>query len=111
MRTIRIGVAGLGFVGRETVRLLAANRERFRRRLGADVVLAAVADRDAAREAKALGLAKSVARLKDPQRLAGLPGLDIVVEVLGGIDAPKALALAALKSGRHLVTANKRLLS
>jgi homoserine dehydrogenase len=111
MRTIHVAVAGLGHVGRETVRLLLSNRERFRARLGADIELAAVADRDAAREAKALGLPPSVLRLRDPLKLATTPGIDIVVEVLGGIDAPKALALASLKGGRHLVTANKRLLS
>lgn len=111
MRTIKVAVAGLGFVGRETVRLLKANRERFRARLGADVVLAAVADRDAAREARALGLPSSVARLRDPQQLLLKDDIDIVVELLGGLDAPRDLALAALGRGRHLVTANKRLLS
>jgi homoserine dehydrogenase len=111
MRTLHVAVAGLGFVGRETVRLLAANRERFRKRLGADVALAAVADRDAGREARSLGLPTAVLRVRDPLELARLPGIDIVVEALGGIDAPRALALASLSSGRHLVTSNKRMLS
>lgn len=111
MRDIKVAIAGLGFVGRETVRLLAANRERFRARLGADVVLTAVADRDAAREAKALGLPQSIARLRDPQELLRRPDVDVVVELLGGLEAPQKLALAALSSGRHVVTANKRLLA
>ena len=109
-RVVRVGVAGLGFVGRETVRLLQANRERFAARLGADVVLSAVCDRQADREAKSLGLPASVARYKDPEKLAAA-GLDIVVELLGGLEAPRRLALAALRSGRCVVTANKLLLS
>ncbi len=111
MRTIQIAVAGLGFVGRETVRLLAANRERFAQRLGARVELAAVCDRQAALEAKRLKLPKSVLRARDPQELLRRPGLDIIVELLGGLEAPRKLVLGALRAGRHVVTANKRLLS
>ncbi len=111
MRTIKVAVAGLGHVGRETVRLLKANQARFQSRLGAAIVLAAVADRDVNREAKSLGLSACVARERDPQKLLSTPGLDIIIELLGGLEAPRALACATLKSGRHLVTANKRLLS
>lgn len=111
MRAIRVAVAGLGFVGRETVKLLAANRERFQERLGAPIELVAVADRDAVREARALKLPKSVARRKDPLELLAFPGVDAVVELLGGLEAPRRLALGTLRSGRHLVTANKRLLA
>jgi homoserine dehydrogenase len=110
-RTIRVAVAGLGVVGRETVRLLRRNQGRFARRLGATIEVAAVCDRDAAKEARALGLPASVKRLTDPSKLPSVPGVDIVVELMGGLDAPKALALASLSNGRHLVTANKRLIA
>lgn len=110
MRTIRVGVAGLGTVGRETVRLLAANRAEFRRRLGAELRLEAVCDRDASREAKALGLPAGVRRLKRPMELLALP-LDVVVEALGGLEDAEELALGALRSGRHVATANKRLVA
>lgn len=111
MRIIRVAVAGLGVVGRETVRLLRANRARFAGRLGAEIELAAVCDRQSRREAAALGLPKTVARVDDPSRLAQVPGVDIVVELLGGLDAPRKLALESLGAGRHLVTANKRLIA
>ena len=104
-------MAGLGTVGRETVRLLLSNREKFARRLGAKVELAAVCDIDVSRKAQGLGLARGVLRLKDPGKLAPLRNIDVIVELLGGLDAPRALVLAALRSGRHVVTANKRLLS
>lgn len=111
MRSIRVGIAGLGFVGKETVRLLRANREKFAKRLGVDIVLAAVADRRAGREAKALGLGSSIFRSADPIKLAARPDIDIAVELLGGLEAPKRFVLEALRRGKHVVTANKRLLS
>lgn len=111
MRTINVAVAGLGFVGRETVRLLVKNKEKFARRLGANLVLAAVCDREVSREAKRLGLSSSVFRATDPREIATRPGIDIVVEVLGGLEAPRKLVLDALRAGKHVVTANKRLLS
>ena len=111
MRTIQVAVAGLGFVGRETVRLLAANRERFAQRLGARIELAAVCDRQAELEARRLKLPKSVRRVRDPEELLRRPGLDVIVELLGGLEAPRRLVVGALRSGRHVVTANKRLLS
>jgi homoserine dehydrogenase len=111
MRTIRVAVAGLGVVGRETVRLLRENKDGFARRLGAPIELAAVCDRQASREAKSLGLPASVVRVEDPAALARVDRLDIVIELLGGLDAPKKLALGALRAGRHVVTANKRLIA
>lgn len=111
MRTIRVAVAGLGFVGREAVRLLRLNRSRFSRRLGARVLLSAVCDRDVEAEARRLNLPRSVLRARDPQELLRRQDVDIVVELLGGLDAPKRLVLGALRAGLHVVTANKRLLS
>jgi homoserine dehydrogenase len=110
MRTIRVAVAGLGFVGRETVRLLAANGPKFKRRLGAAVELSAVCDRRVEAEARALGLGRSILRTRDPQELLKSEA-DVIVELLGGLEAPRRLVLGALGMGRHVVTANKRLLS
>jgi len=111
VKTLTVAVAGLGTVGREAVRLLRERRGELRERLGAELVLAAVADRDAAREARALGLPASVARFTDPDAMAARCGADLYVELLGGYDAPRAFALAVLQRGKPLVTANKRLLA
>lgn len=111
MRTVSVAVAGLGTVGRETVRLLRARRAQLRERLGAELVLTAVADRAAAREARALGLPASVARFTDPLEMARRAGADVTIELLGGTDAARRLALSVLGRGGALVTANKRLLA
>jgi homoserine dehydrogenase len=111
VKTLTVAVAGLGNVGRETIKLLRERRAELRERLGAELVLVAVADRDAAREARALRLPSSVARYSDPLALAKRAVADLYVEVLGGYDVPRRFALEILKSGRSLVTANKRLLA
>ncbi|MFA6030924.1 MAG: homoserine dehydrogenase [Elusimicrobiota bacterium] len=109
--SIGVAVAGLGNVGREVARLLLARRASFRAALGADLRLAAVCDRRAAAEARRLGLPSSVRRTADWRELLGDPSVGVVVELFGGGSAARSLALAALRSGRRLVTANKLLVS
>lgn len=111
MNALNVAVAGLGTVGRETVRLLRERRAEFKERLGAELRLVAVADRDAAKEARALGLPSSVVRYTDPLEMAKRAEADLFVELLGGLDAPKRFALTVLGRAKALVTANKRLLA
>jgi homoserine dehydrogenase len=107
---LRIGVAGLGTVGAGLVRLLHANAEIVAARAGRPVVVAAVSARDRARDR---GLDLGAARWhEDPVALAAEPGLDAVVELIGGSEGPaRRLVEAALRAGRPVVTANKALLA
>lgn len=111
VKKLKVAVAGLGVVGRETVRLLRERRAELRERLGAELVLSAVADRQAAREARILGLPACVARYRDPAAMARGADADLFVELLGGFHTPKLFALTALGRGKPVVTANKRLLA
>lgn len=111
MKTLTVAVAGLGNVGREVCRLLLERRSALTRRLGAELVLTAVADRAAAAEARGLRLSPSVTRYRDPLAMARESRADLFVEVMGGLDAPRAFAQTVLGRGRALVTANKRLLA
>ncbi len=111
MNALNVAVAGLGTVGRETVRLLRARRSELKERLGAELRIVAVADRDASREALSLGLPASVVRYRDPIDMAKRAEADLFVELLGGLETPLRFALAALGRGKALVTANKRLLA
>jgi homoserine dehydrogenase len=110
MRSIGIGLAGLGNVGGEVARLLLARREDFRRLLGAELRLAAVCD-GRPQAASRLRLPKGVRRLRRWQDLLRDPEIEVVVELFGGEGAARELTLGALSSGRHVVTANKMLLS
>ena len=111
LKTIRVGVAGLGTVGAEAVRLLKDAEPDFRRRLGATLELSAVCDRRIDRIAAQLSLPRSVRRYRTPDKLAADPLLDVVVETIGGYGEARRLVLESLKRGRHVVTANKRLLA
>ena len=107
---LRIGIAGLGTVGAGLVRLLQANAEIVAARAGRPVVVAAVSARDRGRDR---GLDLGGARWHDePEALAAEPGLDAVVELIGGSEGPaRRLVEAALRAGRPVVTANKALLA
>jgi homoserine dehydrogenase len=111
VNALHVAVAGLGNVGHETARLLRARRAELRERLGAELKIVAVADRDVRREARALNLPTAVLRYRDPVEMARRADADLFVELLGGLETPRRFALAALKRGKALVTTNKRLLA
>jgi len=102
---LRIGVAGLGTVGGGVVKLAQEGR------IGAGAVeIAAVSARDRGR-ARAVDVS-GYRWVDDPLRLAADPGIDVLVEVIGGAEGPaKAAVEIALKRGAHVVTANKALLA
>ncbi|MDJ0948369.1 MAG: homoserine dehydrogenase [Alphaproteobacteria bacterium] len=107
---LKIAVAGLGTVGAETVRLLAANDEMLARRSGRQMVVTAVSARDRNKE-RGIDLGNA-AWFDDAVALASDADADVVLELIGGEDGiAKAVSEAALANGRDLVTANKALLA
>jgi len=109
---LRIGLLGLGTVGRAVAAALLDERwrERVRRRGGPSLRLVAVGVRDPGRS-RALELPASVEASDELEGLVARPDLDVVVELLGGIDPSERLVRSALALGRGVVTANKALLS
>ena len=107
---MRVGIAGLGTVGAGVVRLLHENAGLIAARAGQPITVAAVSARDRGRD-RGLAL-EGVEWLADPVQLATMPGLDAVVELIGGADGPAlTLVRTALGAGRPVVTANKALLA
>lgn len=107
---LKLGIAGLGTVGAGLVRLLTDNREHLTIALGREIVVAAVSARDRSKP-RDCDLSKAV-WFDDPVALAKSPDIDIFVELIGGDEGPARVAVeAALKAGRHVVTANKALLA
>ncbi len=107
---LKIAIAGLGTVGAETVRLIREQGGLIAARCGRPIEIAAVSarDRNKARPIELSGLAW----FDDPAAMAAAPGIDAVVELIGGSDGiAKATVEAALGAGRHVVTANKALLA
>ncbi len=108
-KTIKIGMAGLGTVGGGTYEVLKRNSDELYTRTGSRLELNSVACRNVER---ARGLVDdSVEVTSDVMALASDAQIDIIVEVMGGIEPAKSLVLAAIAAGKHVVTANKALLA
>jgi len=109
MKSIKIGLLGLGNVGYGTFSVLQRNQEEIKRRAGRGIEVVAVAVRDVAR-AEAL-IAGACRVVDDPYLIVNDPEIDIVVELIGGYDLAKTLVMQAIANGKHVVTANKALLA
>ena len=109
MNPIKIGLLGLGTVGRGTFEVLRRNQEEIRRRAGRGIEVTAVAVRDVAKARAIVGPTVQVSA--NPEDVVRHPDIDIVVEVMGGDTLARALVLEAIARGKHVVTANKALLA
>jgi len=103
---IRVGVIGAGTVGRAVIDILRENRSIISARSGDEIVVKSAVVRDL-EKADDLNVTLS----QDPYDILNDPEIDIVVELMGGIELPFELLKAALASGKAVVTANKALLA
>ncbi|MBI2243936.1 MAG: homoserine dehydrogenase [Nocardioides sp.] len=108
-KALRVAVLGCGSVGSQVVRLLEEQAHDLAARVGAPVELAGVAVRrpEAPREVEI----PTELITTDATALVTREDVDLVVEVIGGIEPARSLILAALESGKSVVTANKALLA
>jgi len=106
---VRIGILGLGTVGGGTVSLLRRNAEPLKRRLGRplEVTRVAVNDPNKARPVELDGIDVTT----DAESICTDPDVDIVIELVGGVDNAEPLVRKALEHGKPVVTANKALLA
>jgi homoserine dehydrogenase len=106
-RTLTVGLLGCGIVGSGVVRLLTEHADVIAVRLGARLAVGPVAVRNTAKDRAA-----TVERLTNrPEAVVEDADVDIVVEVMGGIEPARGLITRALESGKPVVTANKELIS
>ena len=109
VRTLKVALLGCGTVGSEVFRLLGEQSGELAARTGARLEVAGVAVR---RPNRARAVPVDPALLTgDPMGLVTRPDVDIVVEVIGGIEPVRSVLLAAMKSGKAVVSANKALLA
>lgn len=109
---LRVALLGLGNVGRSVAARLVDEAWRAgvaqRGTLPPELVAVGVRDPDRPR---GIQLPESVRRSADLASLAVDPDVDVIVELIGGVDEPRALVVAALAAGKRVVTANKALLA
>jgi homoserine dehydrogenase len=108
MKPINVGLLGLGTVGGGTLTVLRRNAQEISRRAGREirVVRAAVRNLD-----KAKALAGDLPLTTNPFEVVDDPSIDIVVELIGGLEPARELVLRAIANGKHVVTANKHLVA
>ncbi len=103
---VRIGLAGLGNVGRGVYEILRKDAEILQKRSGVQFEIVAVSARS-----KKDFVDPKIKFYSNPIDLANDSEIDVVVEVMGGIDVAKNLIEASLKNRKNVVTANKALLA
>jgi homoserine dehydrogenase len=105
-KTLRVGMLGCGVVGSEVARLIIANQKDLTARSGAHLDLVKIGVRNLARPNVAKDLLTT-----DLDSIVKDANIDLIIEVIGGIEPARTLILEALKNGKSVVTANKALLA
>ena len=107
-KTLKVALLGCGNVGSQVARLLREEADELAVRIGARLELAGIAVRRLSHPRPGIDPALLTT---DSMDLATRPDIDIVVEVVGGIEPARSVLLAAMKNGKSVVTANKALLA
>ncbi|MBT9567234.1 MAG: homoserine dehydrogenase [Thiobacillus sp.] len=108
MKPINVGLLGLGTVGGGTLTVLRRNVEEITRRAGREIRVLRAAVRNLE---KAKAMAGDLPLSTNPFDVVDDPEIDIVVELIGGLEPAKELVMQAIHNGKHVVTANKHLVA
>ncbi len=109
MKSIQVGLLGIGTVGSGTFNVLRRNQAEIKRRAGRGIEISMVADLDVTRAQAVVG--PDVKVVNDARAVIANPEIDIVIELIGGYGIAKQLVMEAIAAGKHVVTANKALLA
>src|SRR5881296_967113 len=110
MNEIRIGLLGLGTVGSGVVKVLESHGAEMQERAGCRLVLRRIADADLTRPREGLDIGR-LPLVGDAAKVLADPAVQIVIELVGGLEPARTFILRALEAGKHVVTANKALLA
>src|SRR5262245_24279524 len=110
MRDVKIALLGLGTVGSGVVKVLLSHGGEMQERAGCRLVLHRIAEADLTRQREGLDL-QTLPLVPDATPVLSDPEVQIVIELIGGLEPARTFILKALQSGKHVVTANKALLA
>ncbi|CAH1204238.1 Homoserine dehydrogenase [Paenibacillus plantiphilus] len=109
MKPVKVGLLGLGTVGTGVVRIVEGHQEDLQSQVGSPIVIEKVLVQN---KSKSRSLTIDAEKLtEDPWDIIHNPNIDVIVEVMGGIEGTKGYILEALAHGKHVVTANKDLMA
>lgn len=109
MKTINVGIIGFGTIGSGVVKALKSKRRFLKEKTGVDIAVTRICDKDL-KARRPVKVDRKILTRSIPKVLYD-PDIDIVVELIGGVRPAKDIILEALREGKHVVTANKALLS
>lgn len=109
MDKIKIGLLGMGNIGTGTYKTLDMNRAEVEKAVGAEVEIVKILEKDTERD-RGIYVDKSKFTM-DPDEIFKDPDIDIVIELLGGIEPATSFMISAMENGKHVVTANKAALA
>lgn len=109
MERINVGIIGFGTVGAGTVEVLIKNRELISNRVGTDVHIKKIADLDIDSD-RGVSVDRDLLTT-EAMEIIDDPEIQVVVELIGGLEQSKEYILNAMEKGKHVVTANKALLA
>ena len=111
MKALQVGLLGIGTVGLGTWNVLQRNAEEIARRAGRPIRITWIAERALDRARELTRGATHVNLTDDAKKVLANPDIDIVVELIGGLEPARTFILEAIANGKHVVTANKALLA
>lgn len=105
MKTVKIGLLGLGNIGTGTYKTLEINKEQIEAAAGCHVEITKILEKDVNRERDITVTPEQFTQ--NPDDIFLDPEIDIVIELLGGIEPASTFMISAMNNGKHVVTANK----
>ncbi|MBC8102018.1 MAG: homoserine dehydrogenase [Cytophagales bacterium] len=109
MREIKIGVLGLGVVGSGAVRILQENADAIAQRVGAKLVVKKIAVRSLDKP-RAVSVDRALLT-DDPYEVINDPEIEILAELIGGVEPAHEYVMRAIESGKNIITANKEMMA
>jgi homoserine dehydrogenase len=109
MEEISLGLIGFGTIGSGVIKLLRDNAELLQDRLGAKLVIKKIADLDL-HTPRVVSVDPNILT-SDARSILNDPGIDIIIELMGGYEPARTFILEAMHNKKHVVTANKALLA
>ena len=109
MKPVNVGLLGLGTVGTGVVRIVEGHQEDLSSKVGSSIRIRKVLVKDSLKQ-RNLPIDQEL-MTEDAWEVINDPDIDIIIEVMGGIEPTKEYILAALERGKHIITANKDLMA
>src|SRR5712672_2818068 len=106
MKPLQVGLLGMGTVGCGTWTVLRRNEEEITRRAGRPIRITWIAERALDRARAAIKGVTGVNLTDDATKVYAHPDIDIVIELVGGLEPARTFILEAIAHGKHVVTAN-----